>query len=198
MRLSAFDKQQFMAILSKERDINDREDDRCEQRVQFFITVSTSATAALIALHSLVSLKANDSTAITTLVLAVLLLYGFSTLNRINSAKINMRKHRKRQDIINKFLIESWPAFKNFSAETKKIDEEEIKNSGLYRRSVRGSAAEFMYLSNSMIFSGLATTNLVEEPKFTSTTIAVATISFAISFYGFYRYSKWMRNVIKE
>ncbi len=198
MRLSAFDKQQFMAILSKERDVNDREDDRCEQRVQFFITVSTSATAALIALHSLVSLGASDSRNITTLVLFVLLLYGFSTLNRINAAKINMLKHRKRQEIVNTFLIESWPAFKNFRAETVKIDEEEKRNSGLYRRSVRGSAAEFMYLSNSMIFSGLATTILVYKPNFTFTTIAVSFFYFAISLCVFYLYSKWMRSVIKE
>jgi hypothetical protein len=69
-----------------------------EQRVNFFLTIATTVGGALLLFSQLSTLTLEIKFAAIERILAVLLLFGLITFNRLNSRIVQLRAFRKLQD----------------------------------------------------------------------------------------------------
>jgi hypothetical protein len=124
-----------------------RIENQAEKRVGFFLTVASASIAFWAYLFS----QNASSDYITLTFLIVLLAYGLETLQFLNWTKIHQRTN-KNDEILNDAFSKLSETSKELAIETENIKNRIPKD---WSYGIRGGLAEFMYLTNSFIFTGI-------------------------------------------
>ncbi len=127
----------------------------CEQRITFFLSLAASSIAAVGLLNKIGTLDTDVLFWTLLGVLFSLLFYGLHTLNRMNWRYINMEIWRYQHDNAMQALSCSSPLMQRHAKirETIKASSDKI-----FLNWINGSPAEFMYITNARIITGICVT----------------------------------------
>lgn len=118
-----------------------------EQSIQFFLTLAAGSISVIGLIH-------NWDISVIVPTLVVLLLYGLHTLNRLNWRKITVKSSHRRMRKAFEALAIINPHFHDAIYWIDRIDDPQKKLSRIVHM-VRGGQAEFMYLTNALIITGI-------------------------------------------
>jgi hypothetical protein len=135
------------------RKVKDSEEHQSEQRIRFFLTLTTG-TVALIAVLQREDFFKNNSYLIILASLSILLLYGLLTFARIIWRNRSIDIHDKLMSSSGIMLQKIDPSTCLYGILTKKMDTE--INSIVQR--LKGTYAQFIYLAEGLLAAGIVLT----------------------------------------
>jgi hypothetical protein len=166
-----------------------------EQRVRLFLTLGSGSIAILTILSRFGALPDPISYWTTIIVLLILLIFGFETVHSLNWQQIYVRSNSKLDSSLRATLANQYQFAAKYSAIIE--DAERLRDQPTWwRRRIRGSLPEFMYIANGLIASGIIMTILWGIGAFI--TFIVCMVTTLLFIFAQYIYSKWMRNIIPE
>jgi hypothetical protein len=173
---------------------------RDEQRVKLFLTLVSGSLALLTIAIQFGKLGFVDWSLVSTVLLFVLLTYGFESLHSLNWSRISIRENQA----VEGYLLRRLASANDVAAAIAEIQataEGFRLHAGWYRDTVRGNHVEFMYLTNGLLMSGALFSlgysldwPMCQWPMWLRLSIAFAL--FVVLIYLQYRYSLWIRRVI--
>jgi hypothetical protein len=164
---------------------------RSEQRVNFFITISSAIVGVLIVLSQTAILSTKVVLAVIVGALAVLLTFGVTTLNRVISGSVERRAYDKLSARIQDYFAISDPhvaAYLEFQEEALQGPRHRFRPISKILYKFRGTLTDFMVLSNSLICGGiaLAILSFAGYPLgYTTFWTVMAIVISLIAFYGY-------------
>jgi hypothetical protein len=130
-----------------------------EQRVNYFLTITSAIGGALIVFFQLSALAINIRLVATEGILAILLLYGWLTLNRLNSRVAQLSTFRKLQNEIRGFFAKRDSAIASYIRFYEKALPSKLGWSII--RMLRGTLQELMIATNALICGAIVLVVLV-------------------------------------
>lgn len=134
------------------------EKSRGEQRINYFLTISTGAVGVLVVLSQLEMTDNVILYYVTLGVLLILLMFGLITLNRVISRSVQMSHYIGCMVEIRGFFLGGNPALANYvSSRTARVSSPKLIPHWLLFivRRMTGSLAEFMVVANSLLVGGI-------------------------------------------
>jgi hypothetical protein len=139
----------ILYLMQTNRDEGERLQEQAEKRVGYFLAI-VSASIALLT-YKINSIP--DSDFVMLLLLAILLAYGLETLQFLNWTKIHERTNKYVGDIVSKDFATLSDTANNVIIEIATAQKRVPKT---LLCGIRGGLAEFMYLTNSFLLTGIA------------------------------------------
>jgi hypothetical protein len=168
-----------------------------EQRVNFFLTIASSAAGVLILFSQSSLLSEEVKFATIEGALGILLLYGFVTLNRMNSRIVQLTTLKIFQKEIQKYFTKGNKEVSDYFKATKgAIDEHPLRKNKLtlgVGRWLRGALQDLMILTNSLICGGITLVALSNAQQSLQSIIIWTSISTILAIIVFYNYHYFMR-----
>ncbi len=164
---------------------------RSEQRVTFFLTISSGAIGVLLILLQTNSVSFEIASNMALSLLLILLAFGFTTLNRVIYGATERRVNRKLSEHIQSQFSSRDTRIVSYLELRKKLYERPKYRFGfifniLHR--LRGTLTDLMILSNSLICAGIVLASLSRVGYKMDTVIQWTIFSLVISMLLFYRY----------
>ena len=170
--------------------------DRAETRVNFFFAICSAAVGSIVVLAQTSSVPTMNWERITIVVLAVLLLYGLSLLNRVIYRDI-------RHHVIDLRIME---VQKYFSGQNRQIETyiQKIYTSPISRKTnvlreiagfLAGGLIGIVILTNSLICGALVFTVLLSQVTSPITLVSWSILTIIISAVLFYRYNRLLYSI---
>jgi hypothetical protein len=181
----------ILYLMQANRDEGERLQGQAEKRVGYFLAVASASIALLT--YKINSIPNSDF--VMLLLLAILLAYGLETLQFLNWTKIHERTNKYVGDIVSKDFAELSDTAKNIVIEITSA-QKRVPRTLLY--GIRGGLAEFMYLTNSFLLTGISFIGL----QYTSIGNICEIIILGMIFIGFifiqYSVSQKIRSIGKK
>ncbi|MBI5020526.1 MAG: hypothetical protein HZB59_03740 [Ignavibacteriales bacterium] len=164
-----------------------------EQRVKLFLTLGSGSIAFLTIFARFGGQPDTINFWTTLVVLFVLLIFGLETMHSLIWQIIYVRSNSKLDSILRATLAKQYQFVSTYNYIIDESENLRSKPTG-WRRRIRGSLTEFMYIANSLIVSGIVIM------FFWGIGVLYSFIVCGITFIMFtivqYFYSKWMKNII--
>jgi hypothetical protein len=170
---------------------------RSEQRVNFFLTISSGAIGLLLILLQTNSVSLEVASNMTLSLLAILLAFGITTLNRVIYGATERRVNRKLSEHIQNHFASLDGQIDSYLELRRKLYERPKYRFGLVfsiLHRLRGTLTDFMILSNSLICAGIALTILTKLGYHTEAVVIWTIVGGIISILLFY----WYYSLIKH
>ena len=167
-----------------------------EKRVRLFFAVSSALVTAITLASSIGPSDKVFPAPAVVVVPIILLLYGLQTLTSVSWLKINIRENSKHFNILRHRLSDLMPIMVSYN---NAIDEAEVfkKGLGLFRKHIRGSLPEVMYLSNALLVTGVVLVHCGWRIETMSLCSWISLLSVFLGAVGLqYAYSRWIRNIV--
>lgn len=145
-----------------------REENQCEQRVSFFLTITSAAVGAAVLLVQTGNMYSKQALSATQGLLFVLLLFGLTISNRLNSRTSKQRAYVELMNEIQEYFVVQDSGLRRYL---------ELQNELLHGPSppqgvislllgrLRGTLTDFMALSNAVLCGGIVFTGLVRSRR---------------------------------
>jgi hypothetical protein len=165
-----------------------------EQRVRLYFTLVSGSLALLTIAVQFGKLGVTDLPLASTVLLFILLAYGGETLHSLNWSRISIRENQ----VVEGFLLRRLAAVNDIEAGIAAIQaraQAYMKGTDCFRKTVKGNLVEFMYLTNSLLATGvLFTLSASLDFPFNhlpvGSRIAIASLWFGLLVYLQYLYSQ--------
>jgi hypothetical protein len=180
----------ILRLLEFSKNENLRIENQAEKRVGFFLTVASAS----IAFWAYLFTQDVSSDYITVTFLIVLLAYGLETLQFLNWTKILQRTNK-----VDEMLTDAFSKLSKLSKEL--VNETENVRKGMpkgWTYNIRGGLAEFMYLTNSFIFTGIIFVAFRHAMVSDIFKVAILLITFIAFIFIQYNFSKFIRTIGSE
>jgi hypothetical protein len=174
------------------------ENKQVEQRVNFFLAILTATVGAIVFLFQSATLSETEAFYASEGILLLILLFGFSILNRLLIRNVQLKVFRAAIEEIQNYFAAQNEELDSYLSKVKKLYRGEIKMNGLYKffyYLFNGSLTSLMILSNSLICGGIVMVALIfaRQPVVNIalwTTIAVLLTSFGFRLYDIKMHSR--------
>ncbi len=175
-----------------------KEDLECEQRVRFFLLIASGAIAILSIANRESSWFQSEWPTVFLAVLTILLAFGMTTLHFLNWRVVHRRERWLIHQRAEAVLKDCSPLIRKCHEISDAIERKKNDGSGPWRRTLRGSLAELMYLANSLLSAAIAYLICYKAGGPQICIILVSAMAFILVGVFQYAYCKWMRNIIPE
>jgi hypothetical protein len=167
------------------------EERQAEQRIQFFLMLAVGSISLIALFEKWEVFKDGRFSYAVITTLSILFLYGLHTLNRINWRTIYINSSHSRMKSAFQALAKTNPHFKIAVSSIDKIDDKSN-----FRRKVRGSPAEFMYLTNALILTGIVLSLGIQHCWSQALLFLACGSTIVATLFVLYQYSLRFRNTI--
>lgn len=171
-----------------------------EQRVSFFVAISSAVGGAMILFLQTQSLPLITRLAGIEVVLVILLIYGLITLSRLSDRNVQLRFLWRLQNSIQHYFAKNDPEISEYLKLKEELSAPYIPNSKiekLFFAYMRGSIHTLVTFTNSVICGGIIFTALIMFNATYSVTVFITIIVVTISAFLFRGYHYKMRSLFR-
>ncbi|MEW5940863.1 MAG: hypothetical protein AB1750_14430 [Chloroflexota bacterium] len=168
---------------------------QAEQRVNYFLSITSVVGGALIVFFQLSTLAADTRLIATEGILTVLFLYGFMTLNRLNSRIVQLNTFRELQDEIRHFFASHDPAIASYIKFYQKTLPSKLRWNVI--RLLRGSLQELMITTNAIICGAMVLVALLANGSSPMEVIGGTVLAVVVAAILFTTYHYYMRTKLQ-
>jgi hypothetical protein len=171
------------------------EDSKLDQRIGFFLTISTATLGGLLLLTQIASISPQIITTVTIGVLVVLLSYGIVIQNRVNMSRVQHAAYKQLINEIQYYFGRRDPEIAEYIKIRGRFYQgpKHSRITTFFLDRMRGTYNDLMGLTNALLCGGIALT-LAVSAGYSSSTIIVWTIgTVAASLALFYFVLRYIR-----